>query len=90
MHGAHHHPALVGGDDKPGAQGRSARSGVVGLTQLLPAVGQQLIDPPGRTGADAIEHTAEVSLRVDPQVLARRAQAHQDRRRLTSLVAPRE
>jgi hypothetical protein len=40
--------------------------------------------------ADSVQHVAEVSLRVDLQFLARRAQAHQNGRRLASLVAPRE
>ena len=43
-----------------------------------------------RVGADPVEHVAEVRQRVDPQVLARRAQAHQHRRRLAPSVAPGE
>ena len=39
-------------------------------------------------GADSIENIAEVSLRIDLQFLTRRAQAHQNGRRLASLVAP--
>ena len=58
---------LVRGDDEPRTQGRSISSGAAGLAQLLPTVGQQLIDPLGRMGADAIQRIAEVSLRVDPQ-----------------------
>src|SRR5262245_20027573 len=68
----------------------SVRCGIAGLAPLVPAVGQQLVDPLGRMGADATQHIAEVRLRVDPQTLAGRAQAHQDRRRLAPLVAPRE
>jgi hypothetical protein len=39
--------------------------------------GSKFLDPPRRMRADPLEHVAEVRLRVDPQVLARRAQAHQ-------------
>src|SRR5271166_767960 len=88
--GAHNRPALVWGDDERGAQVRSVRCDVVGLAQFLPTVRQQLVDPLRRMGADPIEHIAEVSLRVDSQILARCAQADQDGRRLASLVASGE
>jgi hypothetical protein len=88
--GARERPALVDGDRQPAAQGRSGRCSVAGPAQLLPAVGQQLVDPVGWMRADATEHIAELRPRVDPQILAGRAQTHQDRRRLSPPVAPRE
>ena len=88
--GAHRRLGLVGHRDEPGASGWSVLHGFAGLAQLLPAVGQQLLDPTRRVGADPVEHVAEVRLRVDPQGLARRAQAHQHGRRPAPSVAPRE
>ena len=88
--GAHGRPAVVITPDDRGAHVRSVCSGGVGLVQLLPAVRQPFVDPLRRVRADSIEHIAEVSLRVDPQILAGRAQAHQHGRGLASLVAPCE
>jgi hypothetical protein len=75
--GARRRPELVGHRDEPGASGGSLRRGGSRLLQRLPAVGRQLLDPTRRVGADPVEHVAEVRQRIDPQVLARRAQAHQ-------------
>src|SRR5206468_2003341 len=86
--GAHNRPELVRDRDELGAWAWSVLGVVSRLAQRLPAVGQQLLDPTRRMCADPVEHVAKVRLRVDPQVLARRAQAHQDGRRLTPLVAP--
>jgi hypothetical protein len=69
--GAHNRPALVWGDDEPGAQVRSVRSGVAGLPQLLPTVRQQFLDPPRQMRADPVEHVAEVCPGLHAQPLAR-------------------
>jgi hypothetical protein len=84
--GAQNGPESIWGEDGPGAQMRSVDCGVAGLAQRLPSVGQQYFDPPRGMGADSVQHIAEVDLRVDPQVLARRAQACQNGRRLAYLV----
>src|SRR5262249_7475838 len=83
-------PAPRDRDDPPPAQRRSVRCGIAGPAQLPPTVRQQLVDPLGRMRADPTQYIAEVGLPVAPPALARRAQAHQDRRRLRPLVAPRE
>ena len=88
--GARDGPESIWVEDGPGAQRCSVFCGGAGFAKRLPSVGQQFLDPPGRMGADSIENVAEVSLRIDIQFLARRAQAHQYGRRLASLVAPRE
>jgi hypothetical protein len=72
-HGAHNGPESIWVEDGPGAQRWSVLCGVAGLAQLLPTVGQQLLDPPRWMGADSIQHVAEVNLRVDSQLFARRA-----------------
>ncbi len=89
-HGAHNRPELVWDRDELGAWGLSVLGVFSRLAQRLPAVGQQLLDPTRRVCADPVEHVAKVRLRVDPQVLARRAQAHQDSRCLAPFVASHE
>jgi hypothetical protein len=63
-------------EDRLGAQGWSGLCGIARLAHCAPAVRQQFFDPPRGMGADSIEHIAEVSLRIDLELLARHAQAH--------------
>src|SRR3954451_22995322 len=88
--GAPSRPEFVRDRDEAEAGRWSVLRGFSRLTQRPPAVGQQLLDPTRRVGADPVEHVAEVRLRVDPQGLARRAQAHQHGGRLAPAIAPRK
>jgi hypothetical protein len=81
-HGARSGPESCWVEVGPGAQGRSVRCRAVGHAQHPPSVGEQFFDQARRTSTDAIEHIAKISLWVDLQFLARRAQTHQYRRRL--------
>src|SRR6516165_4713121 len=59
-------------------------------TQLLPAVRQQLFDPAGGMRADTTQHVGQVGQWVNLQVLARRAETHQDGRCLAPRLAAGE
>ncbi len=72
-HGAQNGPESILVQEEPGAQRCSVFCGNAGFAKRLPSIGQQVLEPPGRMGADSIENIAEVSLRIDLQFLARRA-----------------
>ena len=59
-------------------------------TQPLPSVGEQLLDPPGRVGADAIQDVPEIGERVDAEAPARRRHAEEDGRGPATALAPGE